>query len=81
MADFFTTNTTFEALKDRISFGRFRDTCFFLGETPWNRLTGIITFFGITQEGVDQPFSSSSLDRDINKTVLCTKFHHNRMNL
>ncbi len=55
---------------------------FFLWETPWNRPTGIITFFAIiTQEGVDQSFSSSSLDRDINKTVLYTKFHHNRINL
>jgi hypothetical protein len=32
---------------------------FFLGETPWNRPTVIITFFAITQEGVDQSFSSS----------------------
>ncbi len=31
---------------------------FLLGETPWNRPTGIITFFAITQEGVDQSFSS-----------------------
>ncbi len=33
---------------------------FFLGETLWNRPTGIITFFAITQEGVDQSFSSSN---------------------
>ncbi len=33
---------------------------FFLGESPWNRPTGIITFFGIAQEGVDQSFSSSN---------------------
>jgi len=31
---------------------------FFLGGTPWNRPTGIITFFAITQEGVGQSFSS-----------------------
>jgi hypothetical protein len=53
---------------------------FFLEGTPWNRPSGIIAFFAITQEGVDQSFSSSSLDRDINKTVLCTKCHHNRIN-
>jgi hypothetical protein len=81
MADFFTTNTTFQALQDRIPFGRFGDTCVFLGETPWNRSAGIITCFAITQETVDQSFSSSSLDRDSNKTILCTKFHHNRINL
>ncbi len=79
MADFFTRNRTFQALQDRISFGRFRDTCVFLGGTPWNRPSGIITFFGITQEGVDQSFLSFSLDQDINKTVLCTKFDHNRI--
>ncbi len=33
---------------------------FFLGGTPWNRPTGIITFFAINQEGVDQSFSSSN---------------------
>ncbi len=33
---------------------------FFLGETPWNRPTGITTFFAINQEGVDQSFSSSN---------------------
>jgi hypothetical protein len=61
MADFFTTNTTFQALKDRIPFGRLEDTCvFFLWETSWNRPTRIITFFGITQEGADQSFSSSN---------------------
>jgi hypothetical protein len=60
MADFFTTNTTFQALQDRITFGRFRDICVFLGETPWNRPTGIITFFAINQEGVDRSFSSSN---------------------
>ncbi len=81
MANFCTTNTNFQALQDRIHFGRFRDTCVFLGETPWNRPSGIITFFAITQEGVDQSFSSSSLDRNIDKTVLCTKFHHNRISL
>jgi hypothetical protein len=27
MADFFTTNTTFQALQDRIPFGRFGDIC------------------------------------------------------
>jgi len=59
MADFCSTNTTFQALKDRIPFGRFGDTCVFLGGTPWNRSTGIITFFGITQEGVNQSFLSS----------------------
>jgi hypothetical protein len=32
----------------------------FLWETPWNRPTGIIRFFGITHEGVDQSFSSSN---------------------
>jgi hypothetical protein len=37
-----------------------RHLCFFLGETPWNRTTGIITFFAINQEGVDQSFSSSN---------------------
>jgi hypothetical protein len=60
MAEFFTTNTTFQALKDRIPFGRFVETCVFLGETPWNRPTGIITFFAINQEGVDQSFSFSN---------------------
>ncbi len=60
MADFFTTNTTFQALQDRIPFGRFGDTYVFLGETPWNRPSGIITFFAINQEGVDQSFSSSN---------------------
>ncbi len=60
MADFYTTNTTFQALQDRIPFGRVRDTCVFLGETPWNRTAGIIRFFAITQEGVDQSFSSSN---------------------
>ncbi len=60
MADFFTTIATFQALQDRIPFDRFGDTCIFLGETPWNRPTGIITFFAITQEGVDQPFFSSN---------------------
>jgi hypothetical protein len=53
MADFFTKNTTFQALQDKIPFGRFGDTCVFFRETPWNRPTGIITFFGITQEVVD----------------------------
>jgi hypothetical protein len=33
---------------------------FFWGETPWNTPTGITTFFAITQEGVDQSFSSSN---------------------
>ncbi len=33
---------------------------FFLGETPWNRPSGIITFFAINQEGVNQSFSSSN---------------------
>jgi hypothetical protein len=33
---------------------------FLLGETPWNRPTGIITFFAINQEGVDQSFSSTN---------------------
>ncbi len=33
---------------------------FFRGKTPWNRPTGIITFFSIIQEGVDQSFSSSN---------------------
>jgi hypothetical protein len=60
MADFFTVNRTFQALQDRITFGRLRDSCVFLWETPWNRPTGIITFFAITQEGVDQSFSSSN---------------------
>ncbi len=32
----------------------------FLWETPMNRPSGIITFFAITQEGVDQSFSSSN---------------------
>jgi hypothetical protein len=77
MADFFTTNTNFQALQDRIPFGRFGDAHVFSGETPWNRSTRIITFFVINQEGVDQSISSSSLDRDIYETVLCTKFHHN----
>ncbi len=36
------------------------DTCVFLWETPWNRPTGIITFFVITHEGVDHSFSSSN---------------------
>jgi hypothetical protein len=58
IADVFTTNTTFQALQDRIPFGRFGDTCVFFGGTPWNRPTGITTFFAITQEGVDQSFSS-----------------------
>ncbi len=44
---------------------------FFWGGTPWNRPTGrwgpIVLIF--------------ELDRDINKTVLCTKFHHNRISL
>jgi hypothetical protein len=31
---------------------------FFLGETPWNRPTGITTFFAIIQECGDQSFSS-----------------------
>jgi hypothetical protein len=60
MAEFFTTNTTFQPLQDRIPFGRFGETCVFLRETPWNRPTGIITFFGIAHEGVDQSFSSSN---------------------
>jgi len=83
MADFFTTNTNFQALQDRIPFVRFGDTRVFLGGTPWNRPTGITTFFGITQEAVHQSFSSAKfeLDRDINKTVLCTKFHVNRIKL
>ncbi len=81
MPDSFTTFTTFQAVQDRIPFGRFRNIGVFLGGTPWNRTTGIITFFAITQEGVDQLSSSSSLDRDIDKTVLYTKFHHNRINL
>jgi hypothetical protein len=29
-------------------------------ENPWNRTSGIMIFFAITQEGVDQPFSSSN---------------------
>ncbi len=33
---------------------------FFLGETKCNRPTGIIIFFAITQEGVDQSFASSN---------------------
>jgi hypothetical protein len=53
----------------------------FLWETPWNRPWGLITFFAITQEAVDQSFSSSSLDRHIYETVLRTKFHHNRISL
>jgi len=61
MANFFTTNTTFQALQDSIPFGRLGDTCvFFSGETPWSRPTGKITLFAITQEGVDQSFSSSN---------------------
>jgi hypothetical protein len=56
MADFFTTNTTFQALQDRIPFGRFGDTYVFF----WEELHGIITFFAIIQEGVDQSFSSSN---------------------
>ncbi len=60
MADFFTPNTTFQALQDRIAFGRLGDTCVFLGGTPWNRPTEITTFFAITQEGVEQLFSSSN---------------------
>ena len=38
-------------------------------------------FFAITREGLDQSFSSSSLDRDIDETILCAKFHHNRITL
>ncbi len=57
---FFTTNTTFQVLQDRIPFGRFRDTWVFLWETPWNRPIAIITFFSINQEGVGQSFSSSN---------------------
>jgi len=60
MADFSTSNTTFQALQDRAPFDRFGDTCVFLGETPCNRPIGIITFFAITQEGVDRSFSSSN---------------------
>ncbi len=61
MADFCNTSATFQALQDRVPFALFRDTgVFFLGETPWNRPTGIITFFAVTQEGVDQSFSSSN---------------------
>ncbi len=78
---FFPINRTFEALQVRIPFGRFGDTCIVLWGTLWNSPTGITKFFGITQEGADQPFSSSSLERDINKTVLCPKLHHNRINL
>jgi hypothetical protein len=37
MADFFTTNTTFQALQDRIPFGRFGDTYYFF----WEKLHGI----------------------------------------
>jgi hypothetical protein len=55
MADFCTTNTNFQVLEDRIPFGRFRDTCVFLRGTSSNSPSGIITFFAITQEGVDQP--------------------------
>jgi hypothetical protein len=68
MADFFTTNTTFQALQDRTPFGRFGDTyVFFFGETPWNRPTGIIRFFAINQEGVDQSFSCA------NSTEICMR--------
>jgi len=60
MADFFTISTTFQALQDRIPFGRFGETCVFFGGTLWNRPTRIITFFAINQEGVGQSFSSSN---------------------
>jgi hypothetical protein len=60
MADFFTTNTTFQALQDRIPFSRFRYTCVFLGGTPWNRPSEIITFLAVTRKGMDQSFSSSN---------------------
>ncbi len=40
----------------------------FSGETPWNRPTWIITFSAITQEGVEQWFSSSnSIDISIRR--------------
>jgi hypothetical protein len=60
MGEFLTTNTTFQDLQDRIPFGRLTNTCLFLGETPWSRPTEKITFFAITQEGVDQSFSSAN---------------------
>ncbi len=79
MADFLTTNTTFQALQDRIPFGRFGDTCVFLGGTEWNRPTGITTFFCNNSGRCGPIVLTFELDRDINKTVLCTKFHHNQI--
>jgi hypothetical protein len=82
MADFLPQDTTFQALQDRIPFGRFRDIyVFFLGGTPWNRPTEITTFFAYNSGRCGPILLIFELDRDINKTVLCTKFHHNRINL
>jgi hypothetical protein len=45
------------------------------GEDNYSHRKGeeIMTFFGITHEGLDQSFSSSSLSRDVDKTILCVQ--------
>ncbi len=61
MADFFYHKYNFSSSTRQDTFRSIRrHLCFFLGGTPWNRSTGIITFFAVNQEGVDQSFSSSN---------------------
>jgi hypothetical protein len=79
MSDFFTTNTTFQALQDRILFGRFGDTCVFFGRNSmeWAHRKNHIFCY---KPGRCGPIVLIfELDRDIYETVLRTKFHHNRI--
>jgi hypothetical protein len=79
MADFFTTNATFQALQDRIPFSRFGDTCvsFVRNSMEWAHRNNHI--FCYNSGSCGPIVLIFELDRDIYETVLRTKFHHNRI--
>ncbi len=79
MADFFTTNTTFQALQDRISFGRFGDTCVSFGRNSMEQAHRKNHIFCCKPGRCGPIVLIVELDRDIYETVLCTKFHQNRI--
>ncbi len=81
MADFFTTNTTFQALQDRIPFGRFGDTYVFFGRNSMEQTHRNNHIFCYKPGRCGPIVLIFELDRDIDETVLCTKFHHNRISL